>query len=258
VARLGIETAMRPDTATALTLPVTPVELEYLALALPAPTDQPCPPLPSPAETRYELLREAMTTAQTLLAGHRPIAAHYGAHASSEELRRSCLPALAKLATEAGNILQAGALAATHLPEGPDLVSPLRHLAGDLSKLFWCHVVVDVERPRPLPPVPTRVLYLAAYQAVIGAVRDAWARTVTLLVVFDDSEVRLSAADEGRPLQSRRAAQEGYDRLSRMLTDAGGAFAVMNMKKGGVRLRARCPVDYDDEVALATHGPIPR
>lgn len=201
------------------------------------------------AATSYELVAEALDTASALLAGLRRLAQRYAAHGPRDELGQGGLPELGRLAEEARRALEAGLRAAALVPRGPDLVPALHDLAAALAEVLSCHVPVHVEgEPPAVSFTAARAVYLTAYRAVVGGVRYARARVVSLALTWSDDELQLTTADDGRKLTLRHAGRKGYEELAVVLADAGGSLVVENAKRG-VCLRVRCPIGSLDTIS---------
>jgi two-component system NarL family sensor kinase len=127
------------------------------------------------------------------------------------------------------------------------LRAALERLGRGTTESSGVRVDVDANlNGTPVPPTAATALYRVAEEAIANAVRHGSPRTVRVHLVADDSNVRLSVADDGRgfDVDDRPAIHPGVGlfTMRQRVALAGGVFEVASRSGAGTVVSAIVPL----------------
>lgn len=105
-------------------------------------------------------------------------------------------------------------------------------------------LVVDVDAPNELPPLPAAV-EVAAYRICVEALRNvtrhAGAAHCTVRLAVDPGGLSVEVIDDGRGIAVRDHLGVGLSSMAERAAELGGTCAVERLDTGGTRVRAQLP-----------------
>src|SRR5262249_26167870 len=130
-----------------------------------------------------------------------------------------------------------------------DLVPRLEELSARIERQWGLSVTIHLLLEVPIPAALTQVLYRIVHEALINVARHAHATTAHVTLDVDDTQIRLTVADNGRgfPFHGRydlamlTALNLGPVVLKERIASLGGAM-VINSTKSGARLDFTVPL----------------
>jgi two-component system, NarL family, sensor kinase len=130
--------------------------------------------------------------------------------------------------------------------EERDLVLALNRLAQEGSPAGGVRIATRIDGA--VPELPYRIsdnLFQIAREAVANALRHADARTITVALNVNSSEVRLQITDDGRGFVTLpKAVRRGFglDIMERRAKSLGGEFSIASRLGEGVSVAVRLPI----------------
>jgi signal transduction histidine kinase len=125
------------------------------------------------------------------------------------------------------------------------LVPTLRGLASDLQLDWGAKVQVDVPGHLELPPQIQLVLYQAAKEAIVNALKHSQPSIVRVRLWRTESQVFLTAEDDGRGFEPESVDESthfGIGLMRERVRLAGGVLGIQSELKHGTRLEVRFPI----------------
>jgi signal transduction histidine kinase len=131
---------------------------------------------------------------------------------------------------------------------GRDVGSALAQIAHRLGSAAQAHVQLDVRgQPVPLPAALEKNLLEIGKEAMTNAARHAGATRVSIVLAFEEREVRLSVQDDGRGFDPARPLPRGRTHfglmgMSERAIEVGGRLTIDSRPGGGTRVEGVFPL----------------
>ena len=136
------------------------------------------------------------------------------------------------------------------------LLPTLRSLIRDLELDWRVKIELEVSASGDLPPESQMILYQAAREGLLNALKHAGANTIRAVLVEGETEVSLVIEDDGKgfiPEEVDSSHHFGLGLIKERVGLSGGSFSIESEQGQGTRLLVSLPLDRqtDDPVPIA-------